>query len=389
MPIVNRMSQLHEEITQWRRNFHSNPELLYDVIETARDVEKKLRSFGCDEVVGGIGKTGVVGIIKGNKGENGKVIGLRADMDGLPITEQSDKSWASKTRGKMHACGHDGHISMLLGAAKYLAETRNFQGNVALIFQPAEEGGAGGRAMVEDGMMEKFSIDEVYGMHNLPGMEIGKFAMCSGAIMASTDEFKIKIKGSGGHAAMPHLTVDPVVVAAHIITGIQSIVSRINDPLKSLVISVTKIHGGTANNVIPGEVNLSGTLRSLDGEIRQSAKMQLEKIVTTTAIAHSASAEVKIFSGYPITFNHARETAIAGEVAMLIGGEDQVNMNSLPMMGGEDFSYMLEARPGAFIFLGNGDSAPLHHPEYDFDDQAIPHGCSYWVKLVETQMNED
>ena len=389
MPIVNRMAELHDEITGWRRDFHSNPELLYDVFETAKSVEEKLQSFGCDEVVTGIGKTGVVAIIKGSKGDNGKVIGLRADMDALPIHEQSGKPWASKTEGKMHACGHDGHTSMLLGAAKYLAETRNFQGSVALIFQPAEEGGAGGKAMVDDGMMERFGIDEVYGLHNLPGLEVGKFVSRAGAIMASTDYLVITIKGRGGHAAMPHQSVDPIVVAAHTITALQSIVSRVANPLEPLVISITKIEGGSAFNIIPEEVKLIGTIRSLDADLRTMAHQQIKQIVEGTATAHSAEAEVDIKLGYPVTFNHSHQTEIAGRIAASISGDDNVDLDAAPTMGGEDFSYMLEARPGAFMFIGNGDTAGLHHPEYDFNDAVIPHGCSYWIKLVETQMNNE
>lgn len=389
MPIVNRMAELHDEITGWRRDFHSNPELLYDVFETAKSVEEKLQSFGCDEVVTGIGKTGVVAIIKGSKGDNGKVIGLRADMDALPIHEQTGKPWASKTEGKMHACGHDGHTSMLLGAAKYLAETRNFQGSVALIFQPAEEGGAGGKAMVDDGMMERFGIDEVYGLHNLPGLEVGKFVSRAGAIMASTDYLVITIKGRGGHAAMPHQSVDPIVVAAHTITALQSIVSRVVNPLEPLVISITKIEGGSAFNIIPEEVKLIGTVRSLDADLRTMAHQQIKQIVEGTATAHSAEAEVDIKLGYPVTFNHSHQTEIAGRIAASISGDDNVDLDAAPTMGGEDFSYMLEARPGAFMFIGNGDTAGLHHPEYDFNDAVIPHGCSYWIKLVETQMNNE
>ncbi len=389
MPIVNRMAEMQDEITRWRRDFHSNPELLYDVFETARAVEEKLIAFGCDEVVTGIGKTGVVAIIKGKKGDNGKVLGLRADMDALPIEEETGKPWSSKNAGKMHACGHDGHTSMLLGAAKYLAETRNFEGSVAVIFQPAEEGGAGGKAMVDDGMMDKFSITEVYGLHNLPGLDIGSFAIRSGPIMAATDEFDITIAGRGGHAAMPHLSVDPVVIAAQVVTGIQTIVSRGNDPLKSLVISVTKINAGSTHNVIPNEVKLGGTIRSLDSDVRDFAGKQLEKVVSGITKANNGEAVVKIKRGYPVTFNHEDETQIAGKVAGMIGGVENVDMDVLPTMGGEDFSYMLEARPGAFIFMGNGDTAGLHHPKYDFNDDAIAHGCSYWIKLVETIMSGD
>jgi len=381
------MAELQDEVSGWRREFHSNPELLYDVHQTAKSVEDKLKSFGCDEVVSGIGKTGVVGIIKGNNGDNGKVVGLRADMDALPIEEQTNKPWASKNPGKMHACGHDGHTSMLLGAAKYLAETRNFEGSVAVIFQPAEEGGAGGKAMVDDGMMDRFSITEVYGLHNMPGMDIGSFAIRPGPLMAATDEFSIKVVGRGGHAAMPHLSIDSVVVLAQIITALQTIVSRSLDPLESLVISVTKLNAGSATNVIPGEAKLAGTIRSLDKDVREFACEQVKKIAEGIAIANNATAEVNIRRGYPVTFNHADETLVAGKVAGLISGEDKVDMNVAPVMGGEDFSYMLEERPGAFIFMGNGDTAGLHHPEYDFNDEAIPHGSSYWVKLVETVMS--
>ncbi len=389
MPIVNRLAEMQDEITEWRRDFHSNPELLYDVFETAKSVESKLKAFGCDEVVSGIGKTGVVAIIKGNRGDNGKVVGLRADMDALPIHEQTNKPWASKTDGKMHACGHDGHTSMLLGAAKYLAETRNFQGSVALIFQPAEEGGAGGKAMVDDGMMDRFKITEVYGLHNLPGLDIGSFAIRPGPIMAATDEFDIKVIGRGGHAAMPHLSVDPVVIAAQIISATQGIVSRGNNPLESLVISITKLRAGNAHNVIPGEVSMNGTIRSLDGEVREYACERLKEVAEGIAKANAAVAEVNIRRGYPVTFNHEAETITAGKIASMIGGEQNVDVSVDPTMGGEDFSYMLEARPGAFIFMGNGDTAGLHHPEYDFNDEAIPHGCSYWVKLAETILNEE
>ena len=389
MPIVNRMAQLQDEVTQWRREFHANPELMYDVHDTARTVADKLRSFGCDEVVSGIGKTGVVAMIKGNRGENGKVVGLRADMDALPINELSGKPWASKSAGKMHACGHDGHTSMLLGAAKYLAETRNFAGHVALVFQPAEEEGAGGKAMVDDGMMERFSITEIYGMHNLPGLEVGNFAICPGPIMAASDEFNINITGKSGHAAMPHLTIDPIVVAAQIITNIQTIVSRRNCPLDPLVISVTKINAGSAFNVIPDVVTLNGTIRSLQADIRQFGENELRNMAEGTARTFGARAEVEIRPGYPVTFNHANETAIAGRVAGMISGENNVELNAQPLMGGEDFSYMLEARPGAFIFVGNGDTPALHSSEYDFNDQAIAFGSSYWVKLVETVMQND
>lgn len=383
MPILNRASELQEEVTGWRRHLHQNPELLFDVHQTAAFVADKLKEFGCDIVETGIGRTGVVGIIKGNRGE-GKTIGMRADMDALPINEITGAEWASKVPGKMHACGHDGHTAMLLGAAKYLAETRNFAGSVAVIFQPAEEGGGGGLAMVKDGMMEKFNISQVYGMHNAPGVPLGNFSTRKGSTMAASDTFEIVIKGKGSHAAAPHQSVDPVVVSAHIILALQSIVSRGTDPLESLVISVTTTHGGDAYNVIPMDVTLTGTVRTLLPEIRDFAEKRLSEVATATASAHGAVAEVSYHRGYPVTFNHDSETDFAISIASKISGENRVETNAAPKMGAEDFSYMLESRPGAFVFLGVGDTAGLHHPAYDFNDEVIPYGISYWVTLAET-----
>ncbi len=384
MPILNRAAELQDEIAAWRRHIHAEPELLYDVEKTAAFVEEKLKSFGVDEVVTGIGRTGVVGIIKG-KGP-GRTIGMRADMDALPIAEQTGKPWASKVSGKMHACGHDGHTAMLLGAAKYLAETRNFSGSIAVIFQPAEEGGAGGLAMVKDGMMDRFNIEEVYGMHNMPGLPVGQFAMRTGPIMASTDEFKITIKGHGGHAAMPHLTIDPIVAGSQIVNGLQTIASRNADPLMSVVVSVTKFNAGFAHNIIPNEAELAGTVRTLMPEMRELAEKRLKEITEGVASALGAKVEIDYNRNYPVTFNHADETAYAVTAATDIAGPNNVNPETAPVMGGEDFSYMLEARPGAFIFIGNGDTAGLHHPEYDFNDDIIPHGISYWVKLAESRL---
>ena len=380
------MAELHGEITEWRRDIHSNPELLYDVHETAANVAEKLKVFGCDEVVTGIGKTGVVGIIHGNSKQSGHVVGLRADMDALPIEEATDKPYKSKNPGKMHACGHDGHTAMLLGAAKYLAETRNFNGTVAVIFQPAEEGGGGGRAMVEDGMMDRFGIDEVYGMHNLPGLPVGEFAIRSGAIMASTDEFTIKISGRGAHAAMPNQGIDPIVLASQMVLGIQTIVSRNLNPFEPLVISATKINAGTAYNIIPNTAEFAGTIRSLSSESRAFAKARIEEICNGLAASAGAQVDVQFVEGYPVTFNHEEGTMKAIQIASKVAGEDRVETNQEATMGGEDFSYMLLERPGAFIFVGNGDTAGLHHPEYDFNDEAIPHGTSYWAKLAETLM---
>lgn len=385
MPIINRMAELHDEITAWRRGFHSDPELLYDVHRTAAAVAARLREFGCNEVAEGIGRTGVVGIIEGN-GADGTTgtIGLRADMDALPMKETSGKPWSSKNDGKMHACGHDGHTAMLLGAARYLCETRNFSGRVAVIFQPAEEGGAGGRAMVKDGLMERFGISEVYGMHNLPGLPVGEFAMRPGPIMASTDELNITFVGDGSHAAMPHQGKDPIVAAAQCVTALQSIVSRNTNPVDSLVVSVTQFHAGTGHNIIPGRAVLNGTIRALSGEVRDFAKKRLKEIAEGVAATHGIEAEVRISTGYPVTVNHLEETAKSVAVAGEVAGTDKVNADYPPMLGAEDFSYMLEARPGAFIFMGNGDTASLHNPSYDFNDDAIPHGSSYWARLVET-----
>lgn len=386
MAVINRMAQLHDEITTWRRDIHANPELGYDVVETAASVEEKLRAFGCDEVVAGIGRTGVVGVIKGGDNPSNFVIGLRADMDALPMSEITGKAYASKNDGKMHACGHDGHTAMLLGAAKYLAETRNFNGTAVVIFQPAEEGGGGGRAMVEDGLMERFAIDEVYGMHNLPGLDIGEFAIRSGGIMASTDEVIMTVKGKGAHAAMPHLGIDPIVIGSQLVLALQSIVSRNLNPLEALVVSVTKFIGGTALNVIPEEIKLYATVRSLSPETRKFAEKRIRKICEGVALANDTQIDVYYNNNYPVTVNHEEQTNKAANIASKIVGENRVETNIDPMMGAEDFSYMLEARPGAFIFLGNGDTAGLHHPKYDFSDEAIPIGCSYWAKLIEELM---
>lgn len=385
MPIINRMADFQEEVTAWRRRYHSNPELLYDVHETAADVAEKLRSFGCDEIVTGIGKTGVVAVIKGKDGgKNGRVIGLRADMDALPIEEMTGLDYASKNPGKMHACGHDGHTAMLLGAAKYLAETRNFSGTAVVIFQPAEEGGSGGKAMVDDGLMERFAIEEVYGLHNLPGLEVGQFSICPGPIMASTDEFTVTIRGLGCHAAMPHKGVDPIVIGAQIVSALQTIASRTMDPMDPVVVSVTQFHAGNTYNVIPETAMINGTIRTLSRTGRVLAEDRLREIVDNISRAGGATASIDFRIGYPVTFNHSEQTMKAVKVASEIAGTDLVNPAATPMMGGEDFAFMLEARPGAYIFMGNGQTAGLHHPKYDFSDEAIPHGMSYWAKLVET-----
>ena len=388
MPPINAVETIVPEATAWRRHLHAHPELMYDVHETARFVADKLRSFGCDEVVEGIGRTGVVGIIRGARGDGGpgRTIGLRADMDALPITETTGAEHASTVPGRMHACGHDGHTAMLLGAARHLCDTRNFAGSVAVIFQPAEEGGAGGLAMVRDGMMERFGIEEVYGMHNMPGLPIGSFAIRPGPIMAATDEFTVHVRGRGSHAAQPHRSVDPIVVGAQIVTALQTIASRNADPIGSLVLTVTKFQAGTAYNVIPETALIAGTFRTLDEGVREMAGRRLREVCEGVGAALGATVEVQHHRNYPVTVNHPDETGHAVGAAREVAGEGRVEVSTPPIMGGEDFSYMLEARPGAFIFVGNGDTATLHHPDYDFSDEAIAHGTSYWVRLAERRL---
>jgi amidohydrolase len=385
MPIINRVAEMHEEVTGWRRHLHTIPELLYEVHQTSAFVAQKLGEIGCDEVVTGIGRTGVVGIIRGKLGE-GNVVGLRADMDALPLTEITGKPYASTIQGAMHACGHDGHTAMLLGAAKYLAETRNFKGAVAVIFQPAEEGGAGGKAMVDDGMMERFGIDRVFGMHNMPGLGVGEFAIRPGPIMASTAEFDITVKGKGGHAAMPHQAIDPVVTGAQIVQALQTIASRNTDANDAVVVSATKFHAGETHNIIPQTAYLGGTVRALRPEVSERTYARIKEIAEGIATANGAIADVSIHINYPVTHNNPEETVFATEIASEIAGASRVDTTINPLMAGEDFSYMLEQRPGAFIFTGNGESAPLHNPAYDFNDEAIPHGVSYWIRLAETAL---
>jgi hippurate hydrolase len=383
MPIVNRVADLHKDITAWRRDLHEHPELLYDVHRTAQTVADKLKAFGCDEVVTGIGRTGVVGVIKGRKPGH-EVIGMRADMDALPILEETGLPYKSKTPGKMHACGHDGHTAMLLGAARYLTETRNFSGTAVVIFQPAEEGGAGGKAMVDDGMMDRFGIKQVYGMHNHPNMPVGAFGIKSGPTMAAADHLVIEIEGKGAHAARPHASIDTVLVGAQVVNQLQSIVSRNVDPLESAVVSICMFQAGATDNVIPQTALLRGTVRTLKPEIQDMVEKRVHEVVEGTAKLYGAKATVKYNRGYPVLMNHEKETDFAASVAGAIAGQDKVDTGIPPVMGAEDFSFMLNERPGAFIFIGNGDSAGLHHPAYNFNDDVIPFGTSYWVKLVET-----
>jgi amidohydrolase len=385
MPVKNRFAELLPEITAWRRDFHEHPELLFDVQRTAGKVAALLRSFGCDEVVEGIGRTGVVGVIRGRTDTAGRVIGLRADMDALPIHEATGVPYASKTAGKMHACGHDGHTAMLLGAARYLAETRNFDGTTVVIFQPAEEGGGGGREMVKDGLISRWGIQEVYGMHNMPGIPVGHFAIRPGAMMAAADQFDIVVTGKGGHAAKPHDCVDTTVVAAHIIVALQTIASRNVDPLKQVVVSVCVVETDSrAHNVIPQVVKMRGTVRTMDPAVQELVQRRLKEIVEGTAQALGARGELIYQPGYPVTVNAVENTRYAAEVAKEVSG--QVDNDTPPLMGAEDFSYMLNERPGAYIFLGNGDTAMVHHPAYNFDDNAIPFGSSWYAGMAEARM---
>jgi amidohydrolase len=387
MPIVNRVADLHDEITAWRRDMHMHPELLYDVHRTAASVVEKLKAFGCDDVVAGIGRTGVVGVIRGRK-SGSKVVGLRADMDALPLEEETGLPYKSTVAGKMHACGHDGHTAMLLGAAKYLAETRNFAGTAVVIFQPAEEGGAGGEAMVKDGLITRFGIQEVYGMHNFPGLPVGEFAIRPGPIMASADHITIELEGKGGHAARPHLAVDTILVGAQIVNALQSIVARNVDPLEAAVVSVCMFQAGFTDNVIPQHAKLKGTARAFKNEIGELLRSRINAIVEGTARLYGATAKVTYTNGYPVVVNHERQTEFAASVAREIVGKDKVDMDVPPRMAAEDFAFMLNERPGAFIWVGNGDTAALHHPAYDFNDEAIPVGTSYWVRLAETALAE-
>jgi len=384
MPIKNRMAEMHSEITAWRRDIHAHPEILYETHRTAALVADKLREFGCDEVVTGIGRTGVVGVIRGKTDTKGAVIGLRADMDALPMQEQTGLDYASTIDGAMHACGHDGHTAMVLGAAKYLSETRNFDGTAVVIFQPAEEGGMGGKAMCDDGMMDRFGIQEVYAMHNMPGLPVGQFAIRPGPMLAAADEFAITLEGRGGHAAKPHDTVDTVVMASQMIVALQSIVSRNTDPTLQAVLSVTSVEtSSNAFNVIPQSALLRGTVRTHSNEMRDLIEARLSAVVAGVAASFGGSAEVDYQRGVPVTINAPEQTVYATEAANRVGG----SCIEAPMvMGGEDFSFMLEERPGAFIAMGIGDAAGLHHPEYNFNDEAIPAGCSWFAEMIEQRM---
>lgn len=385
MAILNRFSEMFEEISTWRRDLHAHPELRFEEYRTAAFVASKLKEFGVDEIVTGFGGTGVVGVIHGQNNTSGRSIGFRADMDALPIQEVNDLPHASTIPGKMHACGHDGHTSMLLGAAKYLAETRNFDGKIVLAFQPAEEGGGGARAMIDAGLMDKWNVEEIYGMHNMPGLPIGEFAVRTGPQMASPDKFEIIVHGKGGHGAMPHKGVDSTLVAAQIVVALQSIASRNINPLENIVVSVCGFRTETDTyNVIPNTVRLRGTVRTFEKDVQSFVRARIDALTKSTADGYGAVAEVTHMSGPPPLVNHEREADFAAEIALSVCGVAHRNFE--PSMGGEDFSEMLLERPGAYLFVGNGDSADLHNPSYEFNDDVIPVGCSWFVTMAERRM---
>lgn len=386
MPIINRVAEYQDELTAWRRHLHQHPELGFEEVETSRFVAEKLRTFGVDEVHTGIGRTGVVGVIRAGGG-TGR-IGLRADMDALPIREDTGLPWSSMVSGRMHACGHDGHTTMLLGAARYLAETRNFDGTVYLIFQPAEESRGGGRVMVEEGLFERFPAEQVFGLHNWPYAPAGTFAMCRGPAMAASDELTIEIAGTGCHAAMPHLGRDPIVAAALVVQALQSVVAREVDPVDNAVISVTRIVGGDAYNVVPERVELWGTIRTFRKDTRDRLIRRTEEVVRGIAMAQDLQGSVKIAAGYPATINTPHEAQFGADTAAEIVGERGVERDPPPCMGSEDFAFMLEHRPGSYIWMGAGgnDAKQLHSPHYDFNDDVLPYGVSYWARLVERRL---
>lgn len=385
MPIINRISEFHEKMIEWRQDIHSHPELAYQEKRTANKVAELLREFGVDEIHEGIGGTGVVGVIKNG---NGPKIGLRADMDALPITEANQCSHVSTNEGVMHACGHDGHTTMLLGAARYLSETRNFKGEVILIFQPAEEGFAGAKAMIDDGLFERFPVDSIYGMHNMPGLETGSIAVGPGPRMAAADNFEIKINGKGAHAAMPYQSIDPIVCGSAVVQALQSLVSRNADPRKTLVVSVTQFNSGHANNVIPDFASLAGTIRYFDKDTSEFIRKRFPKIVKDVCEAFGAEAEIDYKEGYPPTVNDIDSANFALDIAKDIAGEKATD-NQPPSMGSEDFSYFLQEKPGAYAYIGNGDSASLHNPSYDFDDENLSIGASFLSRIAEKALNNN
>ena len=380
MPVINRIAGLTEQMSGWRRHLHAHPELGFACHDTAAFIAARLREFGITDIEQGIAESGLVAVIEGRG--DGPTIGLRADMDALPIAEATGLEHASRNAGVMHACGHDGHVTMLLGAAQYLAETRNFAGRVALIFQPAEEGPGGARVMVEEGIMERYAVREVYALHTLPGQPAGRFLTTPGPIMAAADTLNVRITGRGGHGAFPEDCADPVVAACGIVQAIQTIKSRNAATGDDLVISVTQIHTGTADNVVPETAWLNGTIRTFDKAVQQMVSRRLDEIVAGQAAAYGVRAELQIELGYPPTVNHAAQAAFAVEAARDVAG-DAVHDDYGPEMGAEDFAYMLAARPGAYVFLGQGPGPGLHHEGFDFNDAVAPMGASFFARLVE------
>jgi hippurate hydrolase len=388
MHIKPGIAAFHDDLTQWRRDFHAHPELGFEERRTSAIVAEKLRAWGID-VTTGIGRTGVVGTIKG-RGASNRAVGLRADMDALPMQEANEFAHASKNPGKMHACGHDGHTTMLLGAARYLAQTRNFSGTVQVIFQPAEEGLGGAAAMIADGLFTRFPVDAIYGLHNYPGLPAGRFGVRPGAMMASADEFSVTIQGKGGHAAMPHLAVDPIIAGAHVLVALQTLASRTIDPYHAGVLTVGMINGGTATNVIPEQVVFQGTVRALDPATRDKLEAGLSRIAVSTAEAHGATAIVDYQRDFPVLVNTADEAAFAADTAAGIFGAEAVSRTIAPVMGAEDFAFMLQHRPGAYAFIGQGNgshsSNSVHNQHYDFNDDILPAGASYFATLVERSL---
>ena len=381
MAVINRIADWAEDMTAWRHWLHAHPELALDCPETAAFVAGKLREFGVDEIHEGIGKTGLVAIINGRG--PGPTIGLRADMDALPMQEQTGLDYASETPGRMHACGHDGHTTMLLGAARYLAETRNFAGRVALIFQPAEENGGGAKVMCDEGLMERFDIAEVYGIHNMPGHEEGAFFTTAGPLMAAVDTFHIHITGKGGHGAFPHETRDPIVAAVSLVQAIQTIVSRNHKATEALVVSVTQIHSGSADNIVPEAAFVGGTVRTFEPKVQDMVEERMKAIVAGQMAAFGCEAELEYERGYPATVNDPEKVEEAARAARDVVGDARVVTDKRREMGAEDFSYMLEERPGAYLFLGAGEGPMVHHPKYDFNDAVAPVGASFFARLVE------
>jgi amidohydrolase len=382
MPVINRIADFHADLTAWRHDIHAHPETAFEEHRTAELVAQRLAEFGI-AVHRGLAGTGVVGTLKGNLA-GGRAIALRADMDALHIHEKNDFGHISQNQGKMHACGHDGHTTMLLGAARYLAETRNFAGTVHFIFQPAEENEGGGRVMVEQGLFDKFPVESVFGMHNWPGLPAGQFAVRPGPMMAGSDSWEIIVTGKGAHGAMPHLGIDPIVVAAQIVTALQTIVSRNNHPLENAVVTVTQFHGGDTWNVIPEEVMLRGTARYFRPAVQDLIEARMKAIAESTCAAYGAKAKIRYMRRYPPVVNSPDETAVAATVLGGIVGEGNVHHDLLPSMGGEDFAFLLLKKPGTYIWIGNGENREfLHHPNYDFNDEILPLGASYWARLVE------